>query len=255
MNKVKLSIVVITLNEEANIERCLKSVQWADEILVYDSGSVDATVKIAQSLGAKVISGPWLGFGPTKNKAMLLAANDWIFSVDADEQVTAELENEIIEKLNKIGVTNDLDLAFKIPRLSFYLKHWVRRGGWYPDYQVRLFNRKVNNWTLTAVHEKVHAKSYIQLKNHLNHYVFRNIEHHIKTNNKYSSLMAQEMFLQKKKFSMFHFLTKPTVKFLECYLLKLGFLDGWVGFFIAKGAAYSVLLKWSKLKELEINEQ
>ena len=254
MNKVKLSIVVITLNEEANIERCLKSVQWADEILVYDSGSVDATVKIAQSLGAKVISGPWLGFGPTKNKATLLASNDWVLSVDADEQVTDKLSNDITEILNKTK-SEDSDLVYKIPRLSFYLNHWVRFGGWYPDYQVRLFNRKMTNWSMAAVHEKVHAKSYIQLENHLNHYVFRNIEHHIQTNNKYSSLMAQEMFLQKRKFSLFHFLTKPLVKFLECYILKLGILDGWVGFFIARSAAYSVFLKWSKLKELEMNEK
>lgn len=255
VNKVKLSVVVITLNEEANIERCLKSVQWADEILVYDSGSMDATVKIAQSLGAKVITGPWLGFGPTKKKAVLLASNDWILSVDADEQVPAELATEITEKLNKIDDTKNFDFAFKIPRMSFYLNRWVSHGGWYPDYQVRLFNRKVNNWSLAAVHEKVHAKSYIQLQNHLNHYVFRNIEHHIQTNNKYSGLLAQEMFSQQKKYSLFHLLTKPAVKFLECYFLKLGLLDGWVGFFIAKGAAYSVFLKWSKLKELEMNEK
>ena len=253
MNKVNLSIVIITLNEEANIERCLKSVQWADEVLVYDSGSTDFTVKIAQSLGAKVISGPWLGFGPTKNKAALLAKHNWIFSIDADEEVTADLAQEISEQL-KVENT-DLKTAYKIPRLSYYLQHWVKHGGWYPDYQVRLFNRVHANWNLACVHEKVEAENYKTLSMHLNHYVFKNIEHHIRTNNTYSGLLAKELYLKKKKFSKFHFLTKPTVKFLECYILKLGFLDGWVGFFIAKGAAYSVLLKWSKLKELEMNEK
>ena len=120
---------------------------------------------------------------------------------------------------------------------------------------MRLFNRVHTNWSFASVHEKVEAENYKTLSTHLNHYVFKNIEHHIRTNNTYSGLLAKELYLTKKKFSLFHFLTKPTVKFLECYILKLGFLDGWVGFFIAKGAAYSVLLKWSKLKELEMNEK
>ncbi len=249
VNKIKLSVVVITLNEEANIERCLKSVQWADEIFVYDSGSTDSTVKIAQSLSASVTSGPWLGFGPTKNKAAALAKNDWILSVDADEEVSAELFQEIVKN------TLNPQAAYQIPRQSRYLGKWIRFGGWYPDYQVRLFHRGHANWNQDLVHEKVEAKQYLKLANKLNHYVFKSIEQHIQTNNKYSGLLAKKLFDQGKKFSWFHFFTKPKVKFFECYFLKLGFLDGWVGLFIARSAAYSVLLKWSKLKELEMNEK
>ncbi|OFZ29716.1 MAG: hypothetical protein A2622_10875 [Bdellovibrionales bacterium RIFCSPHIGHO2_01_FULL_40_29] len=246
VKKMNLSVVIVALNEESNIERCIKSVQWASEILVYDSGSKDSTVAIAQKLGAKVITGPWLGFGPTKNEAANMATYDWILSLDADEEVSPKLANEIV----KIDLNENV--AYQIPRLSFYLKHWVRHGGWYPDYQVRLFHRGFSHWSLDLVHESVKAKFYVKLANHLNHYVFKNIEHHIQTNNRYSGLLAQKLFEQGKRFSWFHFFVKPWVKFIECYFIKLGFLDGWVGFFIACGAAYSVLLKWAKLRELEL---
>ena len=248
VEKLKVSVVVITLNEELNIERCLKSVQWADEILVYDSGSKDKTIQIAKLLGAHVIEGLWLGFGPTKNKAALLAKNDWVLSLDADEEISEPLAAEIA------GLSLKSDCVYAIPRLSNYLNHWVRHGGWYPDYQVRLFHRKFHNWNQEIVHEKIEAKDEVKLLSCINHYVFKNIEHHIQTNNKYSSLLAQKMVTQGQEFSWFHFLTKPTVKFLECYILKLGFLDGWVGYFIARGAAYSVFLKWAKLKEMKLKK-
>ena len=254
-------MVIIALNEESNIERCLKSVQWADEVLVYDSGSKDGTIRIAQKLGANAVSGPWLGFGPTKNQAALLAKHDWIFSIDADEEVTEELALELMQQQTKeqsnlpLNIQLDPATAYRIPRLSWYLNQWVRHGGWYPDYQTRLFNRTHCNWNESMIHEKVETNNYVNLSNHLNHYVFKNIDQHMQTNNKYSSLIAKDLFKSGKRFSWFHFLTKPTVKFFECYFLKHGYLDGWVGYFIAKGAAYSVFLKWSKLKELEMNEK
>lgn len=244
VKKMNLSVVVICLNEQSNIERCLNSVQWADEVFVYDSGSTDQTVQIAQSLGAKVVKGEWLGFGPTKHKAASLAKHDWILSIDADEVVSPELATEIQQ------ATLVSKAAYKIPRLSNYLNHWVRFGGWYPDYQIRLFNRKFSQWNQNTIHEKVEAPSIQKLTKPLFHYVFKNIEHHIQTNNRYSGLLAQKMWDQGKRFSWFHFFTKPFVKFFECYFIKLGILDGWVGFFIAVGASYSIFLKWAKLKEL-----
>lgn len=241
---MNLSVVVICLNEEANIERCLNSVQWADQVLLYDSGSSDKTMMIAQSLGAEIIQGPWLGFGPTKHQAARLAKHDWILSIDADEVVSTDLMNEIQD------YTLDENVAYKLPRLSNYLGHLVRFGGWYPDYQVRLFNRKHSQWNQNIIHEKVEGPKLQRLNHPLHHYVFKNIEQHVQTNNKYSGLLAQKMFDQGKRFSLFHFLTKPSVKFIECYFLKLGLLDGWVGYLIARSAAYSVFLKWAKLKEL-----
>lgn len=242
---MKFSIVIITLNEQTNIERCLKSVQWADEIVIYDSGSSDRTIEIAKGLGANVTSGPWLGFGPTKKAATLLARNDWILSLDADEEISALLAEEI----QQLKAANDC--VYCVPRLSNYLGQWVHHGGWYPDYQKRLFNKEIHNWNMAVVHETIEAAKQEKLVNHLNHYVFKNIQHHIETNNRYSSLLAKKMSDDEVKFSWFHFFTKPSVKFLECYFLKLGFLDGWIGYFIAKSAAYSVFLKWAKLKEME----
>jgi glycosyltransferase involved in cell wall biosynthesis len=242
-----ISVVIIALNEERNIERILKSVSWAREVLVYDSGSTDQTVQIAEKMGAKVICGPWLGFGTTKKNATALARYDWVLSVDADEEVSTELRMEIEKKFS--GFRNEC--VYRLPRRSFYLGRWIDYGGWYPDYQGRLFNKQYSQWTEQAVHEKVIAQSTESLDSHLNHYVFRDISHQVITNDRYSTLQAQELFKSGRRFSWFHFLTKPTVKFIECYLWKRGFLDGWAGYLIARSAAYSVLLKWAKLYELQ----
>lgn len=246
MNQIPLTVVVITKNEESNITRCLTSVLgWVDEVVVYDSGSVDQTVQVASKLGAHVASGEWLGFGPTKKKATLLAKNDWILSLDADEEVSADLKNEIQQKFSSL----DPESAYALPRKSYFLKKWILHGGWYPDRQVRLFNQKHSMWNQDLIHEKVQAKYLENFKNCLNHYVFKNLSHQVVTNDRYSTLQAQKMFNDGKKMNWFHFMTKPTVKFIECYFLKLGFLDGYAGYVIARSAAYSVFLKWAKLKE------
>lgn len=249
--KLPLSVVVIALNEELHIERLLKSVGWAQEIVIYDSGSTDQTIALAEKLGAKVIRGPWLGFGPSKKKATSFASFDWVLSLDADEEVSEKLKQELFQKWNSL----DPQTAYQLPRLSKYLNCWIRHGGWYPDLQTRLFNRQFSNWNEAEIHEQVVCSQKEKFQNCFHHYVFKNIEHHIQTNNRYSSLLAEQMYKKGQKFSWFHWLTKPSVKFFECYFLKLGFLDGWVGYFIAKGAAYSVFLKWSKLKVLHDKNQ
>jgi glycosyltransferase involved in cell wall biosynthesis len=245
--KIPISVVLISLNEQANIVRALKSVSWAQDIVLYDSGSSDLTVDIAKKMGANVIEGAWLGFGKTKKTATEYARFDWVLSLDCDEEVTKELAQEIADKLTQLSE----ETAYKIPRLSCYLNRWIRKGGWYPDHQIRLFNKKYSNWSEARIHEKVEAKSYEKLVSNLNHYVFKNIEHQVQTNNRYSSLQAEKMFSEGQRFSWFHFFTKPMVKFVECYFLKLGFLDFWAGYIIAYNAGYSVFLKWSKLRELE----
>ncbi len=245
---LKLSVIIITKNEEQNILRCLTSVNgWVDEIIVYDSGSTDQTVQIASNQGAHVIKGEWLGFGATKKKASLLSKNDWILSIDADEEVSIDLKNELIEKINSLN----MNCAYALPRKSYYLNQWILHGGWYPDYQTRVFNKSSAMWNENSVHEKVEAKNILNFSKPLNHYVFKNVSHQVLTNDKYSSLIAEKQFKNGKRFNWFHFLTKPTVKFFECYFLKLGFLDGYPGYVIAKNAATSVFLKWIKLKEFE----
>ncbi len=247
MNLLKLSTVIITKNEQQNIARCLSSVKdFCDEILVYDSGSTDETVNIANKMGAKVVSGEWLGFGATKYKATNLAKNDWILSIDADEEISDQLKHEIQNKFSQL----ESESAYALPRSSFYLGRWIRFGGWSPDYQVRLFHKQFSQWNTSAIHEKVQSQSVQYFTEKLNHYVFKNISHQVQTNDRYSGLLAEKMKIDGKKFSWFHFLTKPSVKFIECYFLKLGIFDGYAGFVIAKNAGYSVFLKWAKLKEL-----
>lgn len=246
--RIPLSVVLISLNEQNNIERALKSVSWAADVVVYDSGSSDQTVEIAKRLGANIVQGPWKGYGATKKTATSYALFDWVLSLDCDEEVSSELSEEIIKKLNNLNP----DIVYKIPRISFFLERWIKHGGWYPDRQARLFNRKKHNWNEAAIHERVEAKYYENFASHLNHYVFRNIEHQVQTNNRYSSLQAENMFRIGRKFSWYQLLLKPAVKFLECYIIKLGFLDAWPGFVIAYNASYSVFLKWVKLRELEM---
>ncbi|MEK6628340.1 MAG: glycosyltransferase family 2 protein [Bdellovibrionota bacterium] len=245
--KIPISVVLISLNEQNNIQRALASVSWAQDIIVYDSGSTDQTLDIAKRMGANVIKGQWFGFGKTKKMAIEQARFDWVLSLDCDEEVSDSLQIEIRNKINILKP----DCVYRIPRLSFYLGRPIKHGGWFPDYQARLFNKKLHNWNEAMVHEKVEAKNYENLVSCMNHYVFKNIEHQVQTNNRYSSLQAEVMFNEGKNFSWFHFFTKPMVKFIECYFLKLGFMDAWPGYIIAYSAGYSVFLKWAKLRELE----
>lgn len=247
---VALSVAIITLNEEFNIARAIRSVGWAAEVVIYDSGSKDKTIEIAQKMGAKVVQGPWLGFGPSKRKVTEAASYDWILSIDADEEVPEALATEIRQKWSALQPQR----AYQIPRLSKYLGKWIKYGGWYPDHQTRLFHRQYSNWDNAEIHEKVQAQELGRLTQPFHHYVFKNIEHQVQTNNRYSSLQAQEMHRKGKDFSWFHFFTKPYVKFIECYFLKLGLLDGWPGYVIARNAGYSVFMKWSKLRELSMKE-
>ena len=157
------------------------------------------------------------------------------------------MRQEIEQRLSNLNP----QVGYRLPRISFYLGRWIKHGGWYPDYQLRLFNKKFSQWTDDVIHEKVKSNLQENFSSSLKHYVFKNIHHQVETNNRYSTLQAEQMRLRGKKFSYFHFMTKPYVKFIECYFWKLGFLDGWPGYIIARNAAYSVYLKWIKLKELQ----
>lgn len=248
MKKLPLSLVIITLNEEKNIERCIRSVPFASEVLVVDSFSTDRTVAIAEDLGARVLQEKWRGYGPQKAWATEQAQHDWIINLDADEALSKESAEEIQSQFASL----DPQTGYLIPRLSYYLFRWVRHGGWHPDYQLRLYNRIYSQWSLDRVHEKVRAKHEKKLRHNILHWVFENLHEQVQTNNKYSSLQAQIAFEQGKKFSYVKLLLKPYSKFFETYFLKLGFLDGLPGFIISVGAAYSVFLRWAKLWELKV---
>lgn len=244
-----ISVIIITKNEERNIERCLASVSFADEVLVVDSGSQDLTVKLAEKSGAKVLFREWMGFGPQKKWATSQAKHDWILSIDADEVVSAELASEIQRKFMEL----DPKTGYEMPRKSWFMDRWILHGGWYPDRQLRLYHRKHSDWPEAIIHERVIPSSgQIEIfKSPLYHYVFKNIGDQIETNNRYSGLLAQADFEKGKRFSILKMLLKPGFKFLECYFLKLGFLDGFAGYVIARNAGYSIFLRTVKLREVE----
>lgn len=246
MEKRPISLVIITLNEDENIARCIQSVPWADEVIVLDSNSKDKTREIAESLGAKVHIQNFLGFRDQKQKATDLAKNDWILSLDADEALSLGLSQEILDTFD----TTPIQDGYRMPRLSFHLGRWIKHGGWYPDRQLRFFNRKKAKWGGGHVHEKIECENVGTFKNNLLHYVFRDLKHQVDANNRYSTLGAQDLYDRKKKFSFLKLIFKPISKFIETYIWKFGFMDGLPGFIISVGAAYSVFLKFAKLKEL-----
>lgn len=251
MEKLNLSLVVITKDEEKNIERCLRSVPFAKDIVVVDSFSSDRTVELAEKFGARVFQEKWRGFGAQKKFAVEKAQYDWILSLDADEAVGSELADEI----QKIFATLDPMTGYRIPRRSFHLGRWIGHGGWFPDLQLRLFNRKHSNWGDDLIHEHVRAPKQEKLKEELKHWVFDDLSDQVKTNDRYSGLLAAEMSRRGKKFSLWKLCTKPPVKFIETYFWKAGFLDGMAGFLISVSASYSIFLKWAKLWELERSQK
>lgn len=251
MKRTPISVVIIAKNEESNIERAVTSAQWAEEILVVDTDSTDSTRAIAEKCGARVEKHAWLGFGPQKALAARMAKFDWILSIDADEEIRPELAHEIQTRFASL----DPESAYKIPRKSWYMGRWILHGGWYPDFQTRLFHRKHSMWNDAKIHEAVQAKSVKELQGELAHYVFKDITHQVATNNRYSTLLAEKDFAAGKRFSFLKLFIKPPVKFLECYLIKRGFMDGIAGFAIAISAAYSVFLRWMKIWELQKRAQ
>lgn len=241
-----LSLIVITLNAESHIARCLKSVPFATDVVVLDSGSTDRTREIATALGARVVQEEWRGFGAQKQRATEFARTDWVLSLDADEALSPESQLEVQALLKSEALSAD---AFMFPRLSFHMGRWIRHGGWYPDWQTRLYDRRRANWDTAGLHEKVQCQSPQRLKAPIQHWVFKDLTDQVATNNRYSGLGADELERKGRKFSLFHLMTKPWVKFIETYVWKRGFLDGIPGFVIAVGAGYSVFLKWAKLWE------
>ena len=244
-----LSLVIITRNAEAHLARCLKSVPFAADVVVLDSGSTDRTVEIARGLGARVFTEEWRGFGPQKRRATELAAHDWILNLDADEALGEDAADELRALLG--GEPGRLAPAYSFPRLSHHLGRWIRHGGWYPDRQTRLYDRRRAHWSEAPVHEKIVADRTERLRGPLLHWVFDDLSHQVITNDRYSGLGRDALVARGRRFRLGHLITKPVVKFVEAYVWKRGFLDGTPGLIIAVGAAYSVFLKWAKLWERE----
>ncbi|MEO8483824.1 MAG: glycosyltransferase family 2 protein [Acidobacteriota bacterium] len=239
-----LSVTIITKDEAANIEACLASVAWADERIVVDCGSGDDTVVLARQAGARVVPRDWPGYAAQKNIASAEAAHDWILSVDADERVTSELADEVRTRL----ATAPAEAGFRIPRVTFHLGRWIRTTDWYPDPQLRLYDRRRARWQPRRVHESVIADGPIgHLTAELQHYAYRDIAHHHATMDRYTTLAAEEMFEAGRRAGLFDLVAHPPAAFVRNYLLRRGVLDGTPGLIISAMNAHYVFLKFAKL--------
>jgi glycosyltransferase involved in cell wall biosynthesis len=250
---MKISAVIISYNEEENIRAACESVAWADEILVVDSESTDPTRDIAASCGAKVLMNKWPGFAAQKQFATDGAAHDWILSLDADERVTPELESSIAAL--RQSSENDLADGYRIARRTFYMGRWIRGGGWYPNYQLRLFNRRRGSWGDRLIHESFAMKPGARvetLTGDLLHYTVRDAAHHEQMiKERYAPLGAQQMFREGKRTSSLQSAIAGPSAFVRSYFLKAGFRDGAAGLTIAKFAARHAALKHHLLLDLQ----
>ncbi|HKB67793.1 MAG TPA: glycosyltransferase family 2 protein [Pyrinomonadaceae bacterium] len=242
---MKISATIIAFNEATNIGDACKSLAWADEIVVVDSGSTDQTRQIAEACGARVITREWPGFALQKQFAVDQAAYDWIFSLDADERVSDELKASIA-KLRGEPETNLAD-GYRIPRRSYYQGRWIKGGGWYPDYQLRLFRKLRGGWEPRHIHESVKLDSgsrVEKLSGDILHFSVRDAAHHHRMiGERYAPLAAQQMFEAGRKTSALKIATAAPAAFVRSYILKGGFRDGLAGISIASFAAHHAFLK------------
>jgi (heptosyl)LPS beta-1,4-glucosyltransferase len=246
---VKLSVTVITKNEAADIDAALASVAWADEIVVVDSQSTDDTAAIARRHTDRVVVREWPGYIEQKNYAASIASHDWILSLDADERATPELASEITSLM---AGSSPRAAGFRIPRVTWHLGRWIRTTDWYPDYQLRLYDRRAAQWTGTYVHEAVTVRGETgRLRGELQHYAYRDIADHLETIDRYTTLAARQMHEAGRRATAFDLAVHPPLAFLRNYILRGGIRDGAVGFTISRLNAYYVFLKFAKLRELQ----
>ncbi len=253
---MKLSIVVITLNEERNIQRCLKSLIFSKKVftrletIVVDAQSTDRTVAVAKKCGAKVFTRAWKGYGDQKNWALAKATGDWILSLDADEELTPKLVTE----MERTAATNPTGVdGYFIKRRAFFLGKWIKHCGWWPDSQLRLIKRGQGAFTLEPVHEGLEVKGRaLELDEPMNHYTYDSIYQYIEKMNRYSNLAIVDVKRKKKIFWWFYVTVAPFLTFFRMYISRRGFLDGWHGLMVCGLSAFHDFVKYGKLWEKEI---
>jgi len=239
---------MITLNEEHNLARALDSVKWADEIVIVDAFSQDGTKEIAKKYTNRIYDLKWTGYGPAKQFALEKASNQWVLSLDADEVISEPLQQEI-QSVLQTEVQID---GYSVCRMSNFLGKWIKHGGWYPDYVLRLFRKDKAHFTAATVHEEliVTGKSG-HLKGLLLHYTDPNLEYYLTKLNRYTTLSAQELLNKGETAKLTDLLFRPSAFFFRMYFFKFGFLDGVQGFLLALYSSFHVLTKYAKLWHLQ----
>lgn len=245
---MEISAVLITFNEERRVEGALKSLAGiVSEIVVVDCRSDDETGKIARRYTDRVFERDWTNFAEQKNFGNSRASHPWILSLDADERVSPELREELLE----LRKTEPEVSAFSIPRKVYYLGRWIRHSGWYPDRKRRLFRKDAARWEGEFVHEKlVVTGRTAKLNGCIHHFTYRNIHEHLARINTFSDLGAQKLYAQKKKARFGHLLFLPFFRFFRAYVWKRGFLDGFAGLVISVLTGYAVFVRYAKLREI-----
>jgi len=250
----QISACVTAGNEEENIRRCLESVRWANEIVVVDSFSTDRTAEICREYTDLVYEHRWLGYIGQKNLIKDLASRTWVLFIDADEEVSPELRDEIIEEF-KSGRSRHVS-GYEFPRMVWYLGRWIRHGDWYPDLKMRLFRKSEGVCGGKEPHDCTTVKGPVKrLRGHLYHYTYSDIDDQLITLNRFSTITASNHFEEGRRFLLIDLVFRPFLRFLRCYILKGGFLDGMPGLIIAGTTAYGVFAKYAKLWELHTQKR
>lgn len=240
-----LTACVVAFNEEDRIGDCLRSLAFCDQILVVDSHSTDRTREIARELGAEVVERDWPGYGAQKEFATRHAKHDWILSLDADERASARLQAEV-KALRERGFGDEA--GYSMPRLTEWRGAWIRHGTWWPDRQLRLFDRRRGRWTGHNPHDYVEIDGSVgKLRGEILHYSYRSLQDHLRTIDRYTEIMAQGMHERGRRASLFDVVARPAFRFFRFYVLKRGFLLGWRGLLLAYLVAYYVRLKYLRL--------
>ena len=243
---MNVSAVLITRNEQENIEDAIRSVSWACEVVVVDAFSSDATVQICRRSGARVVQREWKGYVEQKNFAVSQASLDWVLSLDADERVSDALRDEVLQ-LQEKGFG-----GYRIPRRTFFLNQWIQRTSWSPDYQLRLFDRRRGRWHGGRLHESVRVEGRVgRLHSLLLHYSYRSVSDFLLRLDQYSQLAAQDCYERGRRTRSCHLLIGPLAAFFKSYVLKRGFRDGLAGLAVSGLGGASIFFRYLKLLELE----
>jgi glycosyltransferase involved in cell wall biosynthesis len=244
-----ISVCITAGNEEKNIRRCLESVTWADEILVVDSFSTDRTPEICREYTNLVYEHKWLGYIGQKNLIKDLATCPWILFVDADEEVSLELRDEILRSFE--GGETETYAGFEFPRIVHYLGRWIRHGDWYPDVKLRLFRRDRGTCGGKEPHDQILVDGPVKrLRGHMHHFTYTGILDQIATINRFTSITAETKFRDGRRSHLTDLLLRPVFRFFRGYFIRGGFLDGLPGLIIAASTSYGVFAKYAKLWEL-----
>ena len=243
MAHLSLSAVIISQDAAAVLPECLASVAFADEILLVDAGSRDATVEIARAVGAKIVTQPWLGYGPQKQFAVRRAAHDWVLCLDADERVSEPLRLQILQELEAPGFN-----AYAMPRCNRFMGRWLRHGEGYPDISLRLFHRAHGRWSSDPIHERVESQGAVgRLQGDMLHESAHSLTDYLTKQNRYTTLQAQQMLARGQGVGLGQLLLSPLSRFIKFYLLRRGFLDGIPGLVHITIGCFNSFIKYAKV--------